>query len=277
MSRPRRRLLWSVYLVAVAQLAVAGAAIFVVQRTLERAPWQYEPARHKSTVDGFGEFFDTPEALGRALSKLNDIDLTFYALDGKLVASTDPPLPALSPPDLLRLQNASIIFVAYHGPIPITAVPVVRSGAMVGYGLAHRRPPSSRISPPAGAPSRQHRPEPPLLPPPSKLPIVIAFALLGAAIISFLFARSLARPLARLAAAAEAFGAGDLSARARLQRDDELGAVARTFDEMADRVNGLLTASFSPTSRTSCARRWRGFAWRSTSPPRATWTRRASV
>ena len=70
MSRPRRRLLWSVYLVAVAQLAVAGAAIFVVQRTLERAPWQYEPARHKSTVDGFGEFFDTPEALGRHIFSL---------------------------------------------------------------------------------------------------------------------------------------------------------------------------------------------------------------
>jgi hypothetical protein len=36
---PKRRLLLSIYLVGVAQLAVAGIAIFVVQRLLEKAPW----------------------------------------------------------------------------------------------------------------------------------------------------------------------------------------------------------------------------------------------
>ncbi|MCU1277599.1 MAG: periplasmic sensor signal transduction histidine kinase, partial [bacterium] len=61
-----------------------------------------------------------------------------------------------------------------------------------------------------------------------------------AAIIAFLFARSLARPLARLATAAEAFGSGDLNARTNIRRNDEIGAVARTFDEMAERVNALL-------------------------------------
>ncbi len=233
-DRPRRRLLLSIYLVGVAQLAVAGIAIFVVQRLLQRAPWQFEPARQKALLEGFAEFYDSPEALSRALAKLNDVDLSFYRNDGQMVASTHAPLKALEPGALEQLAHAPYVLVHTDGPVPITAVPIVRDGKQVGYGLVHRHPP--------GPP--QKRPPPPgaLFPNPSRLPIEIAIALIGAAVISFLFARSLARPLSKLAASAQAFGAGDLSARANIDRDDELGAVARTFDEMADRVNALLRA-----------------------------------
>ncbi len=114
--------------------------------------------------------------------------------------------------------------------------------------IPHRphRPHGPRDFAPPGAfgpPGRQHSPPPAhLWPSPSLLPIIIACALLGAAVISFLFARSLARPLARMASAAEAFGSGDLTARAGVRRNDELGAVAQTFDLMAERVNALLRA-----------------------------------
>ncbi len=50
------------------------------------------------------------------------------------------------------------------------------------------------------------------------------------------------RPLQRIARAARDFGAGDLAARARVQRKDELGEVGRAFDEMADRVTSLMSA-----------------------------------
>jgi two-component system OmpR family sensor kinase len=56
------------------------------------------------------------------------------------------------------------------------------------------------------------------------------------------FSRRLVKPLDTLAAAAQQFGAGDTSARARLTRDDELGDVGRAFDDMADRTAALLSS-----------------------------------
>jgi two-component system sensor histidine kinase CpxA len=44
-----------------------------------------------------------------------------------------------------------------------------------------------------------------------------------------------------LAAVVERFGSGDLTARARTQRRDELGHLARAFDEMAERNDTLVT------------------------------------
>ncbi len=55
-------------------------------------------------------------------------------------------------------------------------------------------------------------------------------------------ARSIARPLARMGAAARAFGQGNLEARVGLHRPDELGDVGAAFDQMADRVVHLLRA-----------------------------------
>ena len=63
--------------------------------------------------------------------------------------------------------------------------------------------------------------------------LVIAFAMSG----------SLARPLTGLAAAARRLGAGDLSARAHdIHGADEIEDLARSFDEMADRVERTVQA-----------------------------------
>jgi signal transduction histidine kinase len=59
---------------------------------------------------------------------------------------------------------------------------------------------------------------------------------------SFLTARWIVRPLQRLSGTARALGAGDLDARARIDRDDEIGEMGRAFDEMADRMQKLLVA-----------------------------------
>jgi signal transduction histidine kinase len=59
---------------------------------------------------------------------------------------------------------------------------------------------------------------------------------------SIWFSRRLARPLDELAAAARRFGEGDTTARARLDREDELGQVGRAFDDMADRTAGVMLA-----------------------------------
>jgi signal transduction histidine kinase len=230
--RSARRLLWRVYLVGIAQIAVAGIAIFVAQHLLTHAPWQFDRQRHHSLIDSFAVFYDSPDELDHALSNLEVVSLSFYRLDGSTVATTRPPLPPLEPEELERLRREEFISVPHEGKPPMTAVLVRRDGQPVGYGVALRRPPR-----PNGRPAHTH-PSDPL--PPKAVTFAIAATLLGAALISFLFARSLARPLAHLAATARSFGAGDLGARARLARNDELGEVAETFDEMADQVDGLL-------------------------------------
>lgn len=83
-------------------------------------------------------------------------------------------------------------------------------------------------------------------PPPTPLspfsPVVLGFMLLILALASRWSARSFARPLHKLNDAARAFGEGDLNARAKIDRADELGEVGRAFDDMADRVRQLLWA-----------------------------------
>jgi signal transduction histidine kinase len=72
--------------------------------------------------------------------------------------------------------------------------------------------------------------------------------------------RWLTRPLSALREAARAITAGDLTARTHIRAHNELGDAARAFDEMAERVEGLLRshhellASVSHELRTPLAR-----------------------
>ncbi len=56
------------------------------------------------------------------------------------------------------------------------------------------------------------------------------------------FAYHLTSPVRRLRAAVECFGHGDFSARAETNRKDELGQLATSFNQMADRIQTLLAA-----------------------------------
>jgi two-component system, OmpR family, sensor kinase len=73
--------------------------------------------------------------------------------------------------------------------------------------------------------------------------LVGLFVLLSAlAILVVIITLHVGYPLQRIAAAARAFGRGDLRARTGVVRKDELGDVGRAFDEMADRIASLLAA-----------------------------------
>lgn len=61
-------------------------------------------------------------------------------------------------------------------------------------------------------------------------------------LLCYLFARHLTNPVERMQKAVERFGRGDLQARVDLKRRDELGKLARAFNQMADRIQTLLTA-----------------------------------
>ncbi len=56
----------------------------------------------------------------------------------------------------------------------------------------------------------------------------------------YLLAWYLTTPLRKVEAAIEKFGQGDFSARAHSMRRDELGQLARTFDQMAERIQNLM-------------------------------------
>lgn len=77
--------------------------------------------------------------------------------------------------------------------------------------------------------------------PPNILPyygiVVLVIVAMGA-----ILAMNLAAPLRRLRDAVERFGRGDLFVRTRSRRRDEIGALARSFDEMAGRIETLLSA-----------------------------------
>jgi two-component system sensor histidine kinase CpxA len=58
----------------------------------------------------------------------------------------------------------------------------------------------------------------------------------------YLLAYYLTNPVRKLQRSVELFGRGDLSARVRTRRRDELGDLGRTFDRMADRIQTLVGA-----------------------------------
>jgi signal transduction histidine kinase len=72
-------------------------------------------------------------------------------------------------------------------------------------------------------------------------PLLVLFGGFAILVIGALItARWIVRPVERLSRTARALGSGDLQARSRLDRDDEIGELGHRFDEMADRIAGLL-------------------------------------
>jgi len=62
------------------------------------------------------------------------------------------------------------------------------------------------------------------------------------ALLCYGFAYHLTSPVRRLRSVLERFGQGDLAARAAIKRKDELGQLATSFNQMADRIQTLLAA-----------------------------------
>lgn len=85
-----------------------------------------------------------------------------------------------------------------------------------------------------------------LIAPPPVAPVrfIPYFVLLTLAIafLGWFLSIGIVSPLHRVAAAVEQFGKGDLKARVRSKRQDEIGDLGNLFDRMADRIETLLTA-----------------------------------
>jgi signal transduction histidine kinase len=163
---------------------------------------------------------NNPVALSETMQWLRvevGIAATLFDPGGRVIGSTHAEVPAPLPEQQLA-QLPVHGFVP--GPVPDTyGVGIFEHGKLVAYVITDRfefRRPLSRA-------------------------VIVIAAMLSLVLVgSLLFARSLARPLRHLARVAREFGSGKLTVRAKLDRRDELGAVAKAFDDMADRITALL-------------------------------------
>jgi len=141
--------------------------------------------------------------------------VTIYDLAGTLIGSTHTPaLPPLDATALASLRANGTMLLGHDR----MAIALTEDGKTT-YGLFDMGPP--RI--PRGI-------------------VVAAIAAISIALLlgSLIFARSLARPLRSLEAAADAFGQGHHGVRIRPTTSDEIGAVGKAFDVMAERVATLV-------------------------------------
>lgn len=234
------RLLLRVYLFGVLMLLLAGAAIFVVGAFISRPPTEI-PTRPSSAWIAWRmmDLVDSPTELQAELADLKNrskIELSIYQADGKLLASSAARPPgALSPQAFATLRRQPTNFGGGTG----TVAALDASGNVQRY---------VRLTYPT--------PDTPLTVTMAQL--LAALGVLAA--MSVLFARAVTRPLERLVELTREFGRGNLAVRAQSERRDELGALAQSFDEMADRLTQLrrtekeLLANVSHELRTPLSR-----------------------
>jgi len=113
------------------------------------------------------------------------------------------------------------------------------------------RPPSERPQESNGhlvmvTPSRDNRYRLIIVgPPPISIQSLIPYyflILVAIALVCWMLALNIARPLRDLARAVDRFGRGELDVRLNSHRRDEIGELSRSFDRMAERIGTLVTA-----------------------------------
>jgi signal transduction histidine kinase len=236
-----RRLAVRLYFyLAILLVGVLGTTIFVGRRVVE-------PAMHEARREGLAWVAedlltqrDSPELVRHRIAALHErlgVKLALFGADGRLIADSGPTIAE-------PLNDHTLAGLAAEGTVTLSphlfAVGQIENGRLAAYVIVDWRS---------------------LLPPVWKGVAVLALAALALLWLSSLvLARAIARPLERLARVTQAFGLGDLRARASTARKDEIGDLGRAFNQMADRVESLrraekeLLANVSHELRTPLAR-----------------------
>jgi|GEM_PF-184949 len=234
--------LYLAFLAVLLAVAVASAALtWATGRTVIRSTRFHGPdiVRHLARELPF----EDKEALRRTLERMHDdldLDIAVFDMRGRLRASSGAEIthPSNQAMFILQLQPAWLTEpYVVGGPIPgpgfggSQGVMVLRLRSLEeGQRLLVR----------------------PLL--------LLMGGLLVSLALVYPLSRSITRPLERLTATADAFGRGDLTARSGIVRDDEVGRLARSFDQMAERIQAArraekeLLANVSHELRTPLAR-----------------------
>jgi signal transduction histidine kinase len=248
MTRVRRTgLVWRLYAVGLVQFSLVVLSAVVIGYLLTRLPQHWDMQALSARLKPFAS---DRIALARELQQLRESErlmVSLYDESGQLLVSNV--VPALRAPHL-----PSEWFTAPNGVTPPR--PAELRGPPHGPLEAPLfGPPAHRFGRPEGGPhppdtfgrfelngqeciliARFEHPRPGRLP--LILTMIIGLIVLGAG--AFLTARWIARPLTHLSHMATSLGRGDLGVRSEFKRNDELGDVARAFDEMAERIQRLL-------------------------------------
>ena len=225
-----------IYLHGVVLLALVALALGVAGALLGRGVvWRGHPERLASHVASLLPASNDAAAVApdvRRLGRELGVELAVYREDGSLLGAAGPrTLPALPPEELRRLGAAGVL----HSHFVVS----VEAG-MGRYLRLALRPPEGAF--------------------PGRALGALLLVVLVLAVGSLPLARGIARPLESLGQTARRLGEGDLTVRSGIRRGDEIGALARAFDEMADRLQRLLEgqrellASASHELRTPMAR-----------------------
>jgi len=213
-------------------LALIGYLVFGKREppAIGRGGWEARARLTRVLVSMVAHSSPDPGQRRRLVEQLYEatqIDFAVYGSRGELWASAGaPPHGPLEGDELDRLRREGSLVLAEPNRM---AASLTRPGqGLVAYGLVRF------TSPPLFNPDDE--PESRWLPP----LLLMSVLLIVLAVASFVFVRSLAVPIRRLSQVARALGDGDTSARARLDRRDELGDLGRAFDEMADRLVATL-------------------------------------
>jgi two-component system, OmpR family, sensor kinase len=219
--RPRQpRLFWRVYLAGLALLALVGVVTMAVGSFVGRGPTLRGASRlTRFAAEHFADHRGDEERIDAELGQMAqafDVEMALRLDDGRVVAAEGlpPPLPAA---DQGRLGEGLLRLTLDDRPVWAMRVKGMPSAYIVVAG------------------------------PPRSFPFDRAAAFIAAwlavlAVAAIPLARALSRPLERLTETAQALGAGDLSARSGMRRNDEVGQLATAFDDMADRLQGMVRA-----------------------------------
>jgi two-component system, OmpR family, sensor kinase len=199
-----------------AAISIAIMAALLVLPRFVGSPRYLEPqaALVQNMVDRYSlrqgqDLTDRVQRVGKRLRGR----LTLFDSQGNMVRSTAEPLPAPTASEMKTLKTEK--WVLSWRRI------VVRSDDATMIGV--------------------YIPNSPGFPWSFVLPLAAGVLLVvGAA--TFWFSRRLVKPMGTLANAARQFGEGDIAARAKLHRYDELGDVGRAFDQMAERTSAMISA-----------------------------------
>lgn len=233
---------WRIYFHGFVILLVVGFTLAMMARTfVRRGPWMDMPRRAERMISHeFARCQGDPVCLKDELEihgEITGIQGTLYRLDGEVIASTSAQVPPPLPLHEARHLTGRQEWDHSHWKL---LVPIRQRGQIVGYGMLTSEDDNSRSI--------------------LKGLLILTGVLAALAIVSVPLARTLVAPLDRLRRTAEAFGAGDLSARTGLPRSGEVGQLAGAFDDMAARLEGLirgqreLLANVSHELRTPLAR-----------------------
>ena len=224
MSQPpvKRRLLWRVYLYGVLMLLLSASASVAVGHYVLQPAYEV-PVRPSTTWIAWhiAAIQHEPERVRAELADLRQrvgIEVSLFDPAGALIvtSASEPPAP-LARPALAKLVREGTGFQNGRGRVAIQDA----AGKLTNYVLI-RYPEAS----PFGVALGQ-----------------FAVALLVLTLLAIPLARSIALPVERLARLTRAFGRGNFTLRAGPQRrQDEIGDLARAFDEMADRLAALRRA-----------------------------------